>query len=513
MGKREMCLGAVCTVALVIWTLPTSAQVDTAWVRRYDGPGTGWDRASAIAIDDSGYVYITGLSSGGWSTSDDYATVKYDAYGNKLWVKRYNGPANYWDHANAVAVDRSGNAYVTGWSFDSDGYGDYATIKYYSNGDTAWVRRYDGPRHKYDVGTSITTDDSGNVYVTGESVGTGTIIDYTTIKYYSDGDTAWVRRYGGAGNDRACAIALDGSGNAIVTGSSGTITYSNDGNELWADPVSGVAIAVDDSDNVYITGGRTIKYDRDGNKLWTGAWGGVDIALGGSNNIYVTGAGSDFVTVKYDPNGDTVWVRRYGGPKNEYLESHSVATGNSNNVYVTGTSPSARGYPDYLTIGYYSNGDTAWTQRYDGRGYWDWATDIALDHAGNVYVTGWSIVPETSDDYLTIKYVQSTGDVSDVTGDPKRPRDFALMQNYPNPFNPSTKIEFFLLRSSFVTLSVHNVLGRRVRMLIFEVMPSGHKYVRWDGKDDSGEEVSSGIYFYRLQTADFTDAKKMLLLK
>ena len=160
---------------MLLVTIPAFSQsVDTAWVRRYNGP-LNYDEASAMAVDGSGNVYVTGISRGD-GTSEDYATIKYYPDGDTAWVRRYNGPSNLDDWASAIAVDGSGNIYVTGqsyWSGTDFDY-DYATIKYYANGDTAWVRRYGGPGNLYDWAYAIAVDGSGNVYVTEESVGSGT---------------------------------------------------------------------------------------------------------------------------------------------------------------------------------------------------------------------------------------------------------------------------------------------------------------------------------------------------
>ena len=167
---------------LFLTSIPALAQsVDTAWVRRYNGPGDSIDCAYAIAVDGSGNVYVTGQSCGS-GTYPDYGTIKYYPNGDTAWVRRYNGPRFYYDES-AIGVDGSGNVYVTGTSTRSERYSDYATIKYYANGDTAWVRRYGGPGNLYDWAYAIAVDGSGNVYVTGESVGSGTGFDYATIKY------------------------------------------------------------------------------------------------------------------------------------------------------------------------------------------------------------------------------------------------------------------------------------------------------------------------------------------
>jgi hypothetical protein len=95
-----------------------------------------------------------------------------------------------------------------------------------------------------------------------------------------------------------------------------------------------------------------------------------------------------------------------------------------------------------------------------------------------------------------------------------RPSEFSLSQNYPNPFNPVTNIRFTVLRTANVKLDVYNIVGQKVRTLVDEEMTPGAYAVDWDGTDESGNAVSSGIYFYRMQAADeFTDMKKMLLVK
>src|SRR5574341_1099426 len=170
------------------FSLPVLAQVDTVWVRRYDGPGNGNDEASALAVDNSGNVYVTGRSVGS-GTDYDYATIKYAPNGDTLWVRRYNGPGNLYDDASALAVDNSGNVYVTGGSWGSGTYSDYATIKYAPNGDTQWVRRYNGPGNWVDEASALAVDNFGNVYVTGGSSGSGLYSDYATIEYAPNGDT------------------------------------------------------------------------------------------------------------------------------------------------------------------------------------------------------------------------------------------------------------------------------------------------------------------------------------
>ena len=123
---------------------PEEGTVAEAWVARYDGQTADDDGGQALALDGSGNIYLTGYSWGS-DTSSDYATMKYDTNGNQLWAARYNGPASSEDWALDVTLDSSGNVYVTGWSIGNDTESDYATVKYDSDGNQLWVARYNGP--------------------------------------------------------------------------------------------------------------------------------------------------------------------------------------------------------------------------------------------------------------------------------------------------------------------------------------------------------------------------------
>ena len=93
------------------------------------------------------------------------------------------------------------------------------------------------------------------------------------------------------------------------------------------------------------------------------------------------------------------------------------------------------------------------------------------------------------------------------------PRDYALGQNVPNPFNPSTTIEYRLPEAGDVQLVIYNLLGQKVRTLVRESMDAGFHLVVWDGTDEFGKQVASGIYIYRMSVADFTQVQRMMLLK
>jgi hypothetical protein len=107
-----------------------------------------------------------------------------------------------------------------------------------------------------------------------------------------------------------------------------------------------------------------------------------------------------------------------------------------------------------------------------------------------------------------------SNDVREIQeSDENRPTEFSMSQNYPNPFNPTTNIKFELPRTAHVRLDVFNIVGQKVKTLVDQKMDAGKYVADWNGKDEKGNSVSSGIYFYRMDAGDFSDIKKMLLVK
>jgi uncharacterized delta-60 repeat protein len=517
------------------------------WVALYNGPGNSWEDTYALAVDGSGNVYVTG-SSYDLGADYDYATVKYNSAGVQQWVARYKGPGNSSDDAYAISVDGSGNVYVTGSSHGSSTDYDYATVKYNSAGAQQWAARYNGPGNSSDDAYALAVDGSGNVYVTGSSYSSGTDYDYATVKYNSAGVQQWAALYDGPKNssDDAYALAVDGSGNVYVTGSSygsgadydyATVKYNSAGVQQWAARYSrkgnswedAYALALDGSGNVYVTGlcydsgtdydFATVKYNSAGAQQWEAFYNGPGnssdyayaLALDGSGNVYVTGSSYDsgtdydYATVKYNSAGVQQWVNRYDGSGNSSDYAYALAVDGSDNVYVTGSSYGSGTDYDYATVKYNSAGVQQWVDRYNRPGNSsDDAYALAVDGSGNVYVTGscygigWSV-------YTTIKYLQQPTSVKEQAG---MLIQYSLSQNYPNPFNPTTMIKFFVGTYSYTSLQVYDLLGREVATLVNEQKPAGTYTKQWNASN-----LPSGVYFYRLQTGSFTQTKKLLLLK
>jgi hypothetical protein len=239
------------------------------WTNRYRGPGNGSDSGEAIAISPNGNVFVAGTS-GGLGSGGDYVTLAYSPAGTALWTNRFNGPGNGADLASAIAFDAYGNVFVTGHATGASGSTVCVTLAYSGSGAPLWTNVYEVPGGAA-WGRAVATDQNG-IVVAG-SAGNATGDDFLTLAYSATGEALWTNRYHGRANgeNEVLALALDGGGNAIVTGPSlgsnftdyATVAYSvGSGLPLWTnrfDDLAGsvdesTAICVDPEGNVFVTG-------------------------------------------------------------------------------------------------------------------------------------------------------------------------------------------------------------------------------------------------------------------
>ena len=527
------------------------AQVTQDWVTRYNSSGNKQDVVSSMVIDDSGNVYVTGYTyTDSYSGDEDFLTIKYNSSGIQQWVQTYNSSLDSTDEASAIAVDNVGNVYVTGSSIGNEwGDLDWVTIKYNSAGIEQWLHRY-APLGSGEP-TSIAADKSGFVYVSGGTDNTENgWLQFTTIKYDAAGVPMWITSEPFIGW-KVAAMKVDISGNVYVTGPGWlgslcgddynyvTIKYNPSGVKQWESFYNGLtdcsddeskSIALDGLGNVYVTGSSegskygdndflTVKYDSYGNQVWTARYDGPDslsddaysIAVDSSENVFVTGrsnaiaTGYDYATIKYNSSGVQKWVQRYDGPSNNDDIPHDLVLDALGNVYVTGQSQ--QWLNDYVTIKYNFSGVQQWLQRYNGPSSGeDIAVSVKVSSSGNVFVSGTSFGSGTGMDYATIKYSQSPTAVNQSTSN--LPAEYLLAQNYPNPFNPVTTIKYSIAKEGNVKLTVYNVIGSKIATIVNEYKPAGNYSIQFNGSN-----LASGIYLYRLESGNYSTAKKFILMK
>ena len=322
----------------------TNAGSSDVYVRKVDSSGTAaWttqfgtaagDVGQAVATDASGNSYVTGFTSGTFTGQtnagmSDAFLAKVDGSGSVLWVKEFGSSAS--DAGNAVAVDGSGNIYVAGSAGGlmpgagfAAGQDDYFLAKFDSSGNRLWLAQ-DGTS-AMDEGLAVGVDASGNSYVAG--VTTGSLgganaggDDAFLAKYDSSGTMVWGKQFGGSGDDDAMGLAVDGSGNAYVTGGTASSLggNSNAGNF-----------------DVFLA-----KFTSSGNRSWLTQFGtsadeeGNGVAVDGSGNAYVTGyatgslAGTnagkqDAFVAKVDASGNRGWTSQFGTSADDAGKAVSV---------------------------------------------------------------------------------------------------------------------------------------------------------------------------------------------
>jgi uncharacterized delta-60 repeat protein len=532
----------------IIISSSSHSQVTEEWVKRHTGTGAQDDVANDITTDAAGNLYVTGNAYGLFGESN-FFTIKYDAAGNILWSKSYDGGGLQDDFARNVEVDAAGNVYVTGSSRQTDSTGmTFATIKYNSAGTQQWVRHTNiGNEHPRDM----KLDASGNIYVTGYflSFPYGRVV---TVKYNSAGTQQWLTQYYPSNTSyyEGTCIEVDASGNVYVGGYYGAtqngnihlIKYNSSGVQQWVRNYTssggtiGVGdiindMALDASGNIFLTGQAkgmsgsngpdmiTLKYNSSGTLQWVQKYNSANnntdiaycIGVDASGNAYIGGfatpnSNTDLALVKYNSAGTQEWVRTVNGQGNANDAVNGLVLDAAGNVYLTGQSTGLGTAYNYITLRYNPSGTQIWSQTYLGPGNAnDNAYAIALGTNGAVYVTGKSQGTNSGSDFATVKYGQTVG-VQYVNSE--IPDKYSLGQNYPNPFNPVTNIKFSIPKASNVKLAVFDIQGREIAQLVNQELGSGIYNVDFDAS-----HLASGTYFYRMETADFSDVKKMILIK
>jgi uncharacterized delta-60 repeat protein len=472
------------------------------WQRSLGGAGT--DIGNGIAVDASGNIYIVGNTASQGAGGEDVLIAKYDTSGTIQWQRSLGGAST--ERGQGIAVDASGNVYVTGTT-NSQGAGgfDLLIAKYNTSGVIQWQRSLGGSASEF--GNGIAVDSSGNVYVVGRTASQGAGGDDLLLaKYNTSGVIQWQRSLGGAGTDDGFGIAVDSSGNVYVTGQTASqgaggadvliAKYDTSGTIQWQRSLGGSAsdtsagIAVDSSGNVYVTGltasqgaggndALIAKLPNDGSltgtygnfvyaattltdaartltdsartltdaartltdaartltdaastltstttiipvAYWiatlggTGTDNGNGIAYDGDGNVYVAGqtnsqgaGASDALLVKYDATGAIQWQRSLGGSSSDV--SLGVATDSSGNVYAVGqTFSQGAGSGDFLLFKHNSNGVIQW-QRSLGGGGNDSGANVSVDASGNVYVVGWGDSQGAGDNDVFVAKYNSSG--------------------------------------------------------------------------------------------------------
>ncbi len=434
-------------VATIIFNSFVFAQANLQWDTRFNGPIAN-DEGKAITVDASSNVYVTGSSDGPTGASD-YLTIKYNENGDTLWSRRFNGSGSGQDRAVAIKVDASGNVYITGNSTGIGTGSDIVTIKYDAGGAQKWVAVYKGGGTTNDIAYNLVIDVFGNVYIIGSS-GWNAVV----VKYNSAGVQQWYKSdiffYNPITPETKYHIEINAFNNVVVvvdepdavdnylvweldifTGNL-LIVYNTPFIQVFRGTPN--AMALDGAGNIYVLStqhsasnipilARLAKFVHG---VTTSSWSpgiaagggerisGVDMKLDADLNVYVLcsyyySGNYDYLIAKYNSSGSKLWEKRYdsGGNIDDIPVSLSLSRLKTPpDIYVTGTASNG----NIHTLKYDNNGIQQMPVTiYDcGNFGVDIGSNMVTDKCDNLYITGSSNCSNSFKDLKTIKYSTAT---------------------------------------------------------------------------------------------------------
>lgn len=522
----------VCFVFLA-FTSSTYAQNNTevAWYRYFDGAVSGIDIPNAAALDDEFNLYIVGRSSGS-GTGQDLLILKYARDGELIDSIRY-AKSDSWEEAYSITIDGQNNFFISGRTSPHGGGFVGIYQKYDTYGDLLWTLNISGiPSQK----NGIQLDSDSNVvigYIEADTVATFTKLDnskgtdslWTHKSNISKGYIELVDMHIDQDDNVFALISENYScGSGVHCTSSIVLKLDNSGELEWEfkkDNYRLEAFTTDKMGNIYVEGfnegGGPIlqKINKSGKLSWenTFTFGFLthditDFMLDRHGNIVIcywgriSGSSFYYALEKYSPEGDTLWANRYNYDETKFTVGSALHIDTDNNIYVAG-------HNQGLQIFKFSEeGELLWTEKqefqegvsYDG----NW---IFTNNYDEVFVAGNMADSATGKNFLAMKINENIV-VSNESTEDNIPNKVKLKANYPNPFNPSTNIQFFLPEKSHIQIEVYDSMGRRVEKLANRSYSAGSHTV-----DFNAENLSSGIYFYRLIASNTVITKQMVLIK
>ena len=447
-AQVQRSVNALNTAPVIIPAVP----VEKGWQQTYAGSGAGEGRAVALEIAGNSAVaaFVTGSTTNGAGNKDIYL-MKFNNAGGAAWTNPVvvNGSGNGDDEAVAVAVDATGDVYISGYVTVGAGNTDIYVAKFSGvNGTNLWNKTFAGNANGADAATGLVLEGSSRVVIGGYATNTGTGRDFFAARLQQsdglEGLGGWIKSVNssGAAADTANAIAVGSDGNVALAGSVGNDALTmqlaaGTGSLNWQrrynaasrlDAARGVVI--DANNDVIITAYAqaanyniyTAKYSRlDGSIVWektyNGSYNSSDapwaLALDPNGDVIVAGTSyraasvPDSMTLKYDGGAGTlIWEQRYNGPDGQADEHYAVSVDVNGNAVVSGYSLNSDGTSDIYTAKLDSaTGVPLWQTRFNGAASKsDVGRAVAADPSGRAWVAGYETSVANVKELLLVKY-------------------------------------------------------------------------------------------------------------
>ncbi len=397
------------------------------------------------------------------TSAADYNAFGSDAWGNNFLAFDLTSPQS------AINKGSQYGLFIDGAAFSKDGSVLYA------------IDRYNSPRFgKIDTSNGIFTQ----ISILPSGSWTDMTVDPTDGTIY--------------------ATFVDGSNNSFL------YSISTTGSTTLKGQMNGVNVAIglaaDKSGQLYV-------YDIGGDNFFS-----VNKSNGSSTLIGPIGFNASYAqSMEFDPNDNTCYMAAFNYNTSEAeLRRVNVSTGSTTLI-----GPIGSGYGvEICGLGIAGTG-LSWIDVNPVSGTIETGDSAEIKLYWNGQNTEKIIIPYdgylgvmTNDPLLPVSNIRLHLEVTvGIAEENIKPVSYALHSNYPNPFNPATTIRYDLKESGKVSLRIYNTLGQEVRTLVNRYETAGYKSIPWDGKDNAGRMVSSGLYIYRIETGSFVKSRKMMLLK
>lgn len=497
------------------------------WYIKYNGPVNSADFIHSMKIDNTG-IYLAGGSFMYDSTSDAIL-IKYSSAGDSILSIVYSLQPDVRDEFNSLAVDANSDLYLTGLTTINNYYKKIIFQKYSKTGQLNWSKdfnfkarglivlldtedrptlaydNWEGPNYAHLVingfnpygdslwsvifrddtsayGIAGMVRDNDNYFYVGVlqlQIINGQHIYHSYVACLKEGSLIWNRTIEGG---RIRNIILDKENNVVVSTQYDSRVYkinSATGEIIWEKNINNSTNFIQ-----YL-----YQLDNDEN-----------------NNVLLTGNNSntdaDIQILKLSSTGNEIWFKEYPSQTNDIPTEMAVDV--ENNIYIAGFSADS----DWTTfvLKYSSLGELKWEYNPNEIAYDQLILYPIIVKDSSLFIGGSLIDSLTLSNIFVMKLDQKLG--TGIYNEYPVFSIFELEQNYPNPFNPSTVISYQLPVSSEVTLKVFDVLGNEIATLVDQYKSAGRYEVEFDAS-----KLPSGIYFYQLKAGQFSETKKMVLLK
>lgn len=416
--------------------------------------------------------------------------------GQLVWSESYSTLSN--EKAVAGAVDADGNLYIVGRAF-GDGFYDLIVQRYAAEtGINEWTQQIASPAYLDDIGWDIAIDSQGRIVVNGLLGTSPSAADVlTAVLDPTFGEEVWrVEKPGGVYNIESMAgwLAIADNDDVIMV------------TRAWSS-----------------TSGYDVVLERyaaaDGDEVWSQTWNSSGtnaddpraMLLHPGGDVVVAGVtASDYLVARFDgATGDYEWHGTYAGPPDWYDVATCIDLAPDGTIVASGFSDGTGTGWDLATVGFDpDSGTVLWDVRFDGHGQSDEARAVAVGPTGDIAVVGYAYSYEQGNDALVVCY-----DAGTATAAPELARAASFAAAYPNPFNPRVTLQFSLPRAGHVSLDVIDARGRRVASLVDGTLAAGEHRLTWQGTDQTGRALPSGVYLAVMQTENTATSRKLVLAR